>query len=123
MLPVSSAIGMNTAGRDLAPLGVLPAQQRLEADGLAGGQRDHRLVVDGELVVGDGPAQVVGQIQPLVHPARSFASYSSNRARPWAFARYIAASASLSISSAVGPASAAVAMPIEAVTRSPRCRR
>src|SRR5436190_22637206 len=59
--------------RDHAALGVVPAQQRLEAGHLAGLQVKDRLVVELELAVGDGLAQVdlerAAQLQPLVHLA------------------------------------------------------
>ena len=52
-------------GRDVAALGVLPAQQRLGADDLAGRQVDLRLVVDRQLVGAQRVAQVAQQLQPL----------------------------------------------------------
>ena len=59
--------------RDHAALGMIPAHQRLEAGDLAGLQVEDRLVVDLELAVGDGLAQVelerAARLQPLVHLA------------------------------------------------------
>ena len=52
---------------------MVPAQQRLEAGDLAGLQVKDRLVVELELAVGDGLAQIElerpAQLQPLVHLA------------------------------------------------------
>ena len=52
---------------------MIPAHQRLEAGDLAGLQVENRLVVDLELAVGDGLAEVelqrAPQLQPLVHLA------------------------------------------------------
>ena len=49
MVPVSSAIGMNSAGETMVPSRLLPAHQRLEADDVAGGQVEDRLVVHAQL--------------------------------------------------------------------------
>ena len=56
--PVSSAIGMNSSGGDQAALGVLPAHERLGGHRPAGGEVDHRLVVDLELAAVERAAQL-----------------------------------------------------------------
>ena len=48
----------------LAPVGVVPAGQRLGGDHLTGGEVDDRLELDGELVLGDGAGQLGGQREP-----------------------------------------------------------
>src|SRR6202008_3650785 len=59
--------------RNVAALGMIPAQQRLEARDLAGLQQQDRLIMDLELAVGDRLAQVeleqAARLQPLVHLA------------------------------------------------------
>ena len=62
--PACSAMGMNCAGRDHAPLGVLPADQRLGADDRAALGDDDRLVVEDELVGGDRAAQLRLELHP-----------------------------------------------------------
>ena len=57
IIPVSSAIGMNSDGRHDAVALPVPAQQRLGADHAAVGQADDRLVQQLELVALDGLAQ------------------------------------------------------------------
>ena len=47
-----------------AALGVLPADQRLEAGDLAGAQADHRLVVERELVAVERVAQLAFDLEP-----------------------------------------------------------
>ena len=84
--PFSSAIGMNSAGRDLAPLGVAPAQQRLDADDREVAQRDHRLVLEAQLVRARAPG--AGRSRPAGARSRARASPRrtprSGRARaPW----------------------------------------
>ena len=65
-----------------AALGVLPADQRLEAGDLAGAQADHRLVVEGQLVAVERVAQLAFDLEPAQRPARISASNSTQRARP-----------------------------------------
>ena len=48
--PDSSAIGMNAPGMTQAVLRVIPAHQRLDAEQLALGEVDDRLVLEEELV-------------------------------------------------------------------------
>ena len=57
--PLFSAIGMNSAGRDLAALGMRPAAERFDADHGLAAVVDDRLVGDAQLVVLDRRAQVV----------------------------------------------------------------
>ena len=59
MKPISSASGMNVAGRDQALLGMAPADQRLEAADLVAREIDDRLVVQLELAGRQRLAQVV----------------------------------------------------------------
>ena len=56
--PVSSAIGMKSAGEINAALGMMPADKRLAAGDLTGFDVDDRLVIDLELAVDDGLAKL-----------------------------------------------------------------
>ena len=91
---------MNSAGGTQAALGMVPADQRLEAGDAALGDRDDRLVVDLELAALDGAPQVGLQPEELdrarVHAAVEDLVRALRRA---ALARYIAMSASRSTSS------------------------
>ena len=60
--------GDELARHDQAPLGVVPADQRLQPGQLAPGQLDHRLVADGELLADDGPAQGGLEVEALQGP-------------------------------------------------------
>ena len=66
-MPDSSAIGMNSVGRDHAALGIAPAQQRLDAARAAGLHLDLRLVDEEELVVHQAAAHVGLELQPQLH--------------------------------------------------------
>ena len=48
--PLSSASGMNVVGEDDAPLGMAPAQQRLDPDRALGAQVERRLVDEEQLL-------------------------------------------------------------------------
>ena len=83
MSPVSSATRDEVAGRQQAPLGVLPAHERLDADEPPGRQVDHRLVVDAQLAAVEGAAQRVLDVEAVDRAGRACAlSNSSQRARP-----------------------------------------
>ena len=60
--PVSSANGMKSSGSTQAALGVVPAQQRLDARDAAVGEADDRLVVELELAAVERPLQVGAQL-------------------------------------------------------------
>ena len=86
--------GDELVGADQAPVGVLPAQEGFGADHGAGGQVDHGLVVDDELLRSSArcrPETVASRRSTL---ARRASSNSSMRPRPRSLARYIAASES-----------------------------
>ena len=105
IMPVSSASGMNSAGMIRAALGVLPAHERLGGGGVARGERDDRLVVDGQLAALDGAAQVVLHLAAVQHqrPAPRGRSARSS-ALPAILAWYIAMSAwRISSSSSAAP--------------------
>ena len=75
--PLSSASGMNSAGDTQAALGVLPADQRLDAVDRAVVDRHDRLVVQPQLAAFDGAAQRGLGPDPLPHPRRIASSNSS----------------------------------------------
>ncbi len=75
--PVSSAMGMKSTGGMFASLLVVPTQQRLEPGDLIVDQRQDGLVVQVQLVVLQGLAQVVFQLQTLVAQTRSSGLNSS----------------------------------------------
>jgi hypothetical protein len=60
--------GDELARHDQAPLGVVPADLRLQPGQPAAGQLDHRLVADGELLADDGPAQRRLEVEALHGP-------------------------------------------------------
>ena len=93
--PVSSASGMNSSGRRLAP-----AHERLDADQPAAGQVDLRLVVDLELRCSPAPsaARCSSSIRRRMR-ARVASENSSTRSLPDSLAWYIAVSASRSSAS------------------------
>ena len=92
--PVSSASGMNSAGRHDAALGMVPAQQRLEAADLVALEVDDRLVVELELAVRQRLAQIELQLAARLHVARPSPARRSGRLpRPSPLARYRARSA------------------------------
>ena len=66
---VPSSAGEEPRRAEEAELGVVPAQQRLDADDGAVGQRHLRLVVDAELVLLERAAQVLAGVLPAA-PAR-----------------------------------------------------
>ena len=59
--PECSARPMNVSGESTPRVGVVPADQRLDAAGAEPGQLDLRLVVDEQLVAVERPAQLVDQ--------------------------------------------------------------
>src|SRR5271167_1467354 len=62
----SGATPSSSQGRNLAALGMVPAQQRLEPDDPPGAQFDLRLIVQFELVADMGAAQFVGDQHALL---------------------------------------------------------
>ena len=88
--PVSSASGMNSRRRDEAALGMVPAQQRLQAADLVALEVDERLVVELELAVGQRLAQIELQLAARLHVRRPCPARRSGRCRaprPWPGAR------------------------------------
>ena len=116
MSPVSSASGDELHRRHQPALGVLPADERLEAEERAGVEVDHRLVVHAQLAALDGAVQLVAGAQVVDRAVVLAASNSSARSRPRSLARYIAASALRSSVSGVSPSPPESAMPMLAVT-------
>ena len=115
--PVSSAIGMNSAGRDQAALGVLPAHQRLGADAARVGEPDDRLEEEPELAALERAVhRVLGRVRGRRARVRIVSSNTSTRPRPSSLAWYIAASASRSNSSGRSSPDVANAMPTLAPT-------
>ena len=60
--------GDELARHDQAPVGMVPADQRLQPGQAAAAELDHRLVADGELLADDGPAQRRLEVEPLHGP-------------------------------------------------------
>src|SRR5215211_3104732 len=60
--------GDELARHDQAPVGMVPADQRLHPGQAAAGQLDHRLVADRELLADDGPAQGRLEVEALHGP-------------------------------------------------------
>ena len=82
MRPLSSAIGMNVAGRDHAAGRVMPAHQRLEADDLAA-DPGLRLIVEHELAVRNGRAQLLLERAPLAQALVHVGLEEADRAAPF----------------------------------------
>ena len=91
------------AGREQAAPRVLPAQQRLVADGPAVVQPDDRLVVQRELVLARGraPTSARSCSWSAAECSVALASYRCQEPRSCTFASYMAASAWASSSSAL----------------------
>ena len=116
--PASSARGMNSVGDTQPRSGVAPAYQRLESADAPIGHVHLRLVVDLELVARHRPE--TGPARSACWSARRHAAWAGTSPpgrRPRALAAYIAASA-WRISRS-GPAGAAHAMPMLALTCRP----
>ena len=77
--------GDELAGCDGAELGMLPARQRLEAAGDAGGQFDDGLEGDRDLAAGDGAPQGSAGPQPAAELDRpvGVGDHAPGRADPW----------------------------------------
>ena len=73
MSPVSSATGMNSAGEIVPLLGMIPAQQRLEAADAVGLEVEQRLVHQAELAARQGDLEPLlehaAMLQRVVHAA------------------------------------------------------
>ena len=67
MRPVSSAIGMNSAGEIMPRVGMVPPQQRFETADFVALQIDQRLIVQFEFAVRQRLAQIHLQLAPLLH--------------------------------------------------------
>ena len=105
MCPLSSATAMNSAGKQQAPGGVHPADQRLRTDDALAVQRNDRLVAQGELILGQGRTEFRGDLQPTSGRMMHLRPEHLDIAPPLALAAYIAVSASRSRVSALCPRS------------------
>ena len=98
--------------RDEAALGVMPAQQRLEAADLVAREVDERLVVELELAVGQRLAQIDLQLAARLHVGIHVRLEEAVDAAPSALARSRARSAFLSSWSGSVPSPGETAMPM-----------
>ena len=113
MSPVSSATVMKSPGQQQAPLGVLPAQQRLDAVDPPGAQVDHRLVERRGARGGRGPGAARSRCRAGRRRWPAWRCRTAPSAtRPRSLARYMAASASRISVSGSASVSSGRAMPM-----------
>ena len=97
---VSSAMGMNVDGGTGPERGVVPAQQRLDADDVAAGEVDLWLVDEMQLTAVESDAELGRERQPCGGSVVQPAGEPFGPSRPASLAAYMALSASRTRSTA-----------------------